>query len=188
VAQLFCTGSSVAPYRADPFLYRRAGIRTPDGGLYVRPERAASARKLLLGTSAYFAQAGLPTTPAELAGHAAVIYVQGGAGTWSLRQGASDVSITVSGPLRVSAEGVRAAVLADMGLAITSAWMLSPELGSRRAGGARGLVAAATRSKDGLSYRLHAQRQARTFATFVEAQLAKPYWNTAINIIVRGPR
>jgi DNA-binding transcriptional LysR family regulator len=61
-----------------------------------------------------------------------VIYAQGGGGeVWSFRQGAAEVSVTVSGPLRVSAaEGVRAGVLADMGLAITSAWMFSPELAS----------------------------------------------------------
>lgn len=96
-----------------------------------------SARKLasgphyVLGTPAYFARSGVPVTPAELAGHAAVIYTRQGAGAWCFRQGATEVSVTVSGPLRVSAaEGVRAAVLADMGLAITSAWMFGPELAS----------------------------------------------------------
>ena len=96
-----------------------------------------SARKLasgphhVLGTPAYFARSGVPATPAELAGHAAVIYTRQGAGTWCFRQGATEVSVTVSGPLRVSAaEGVRAAVLADMGLTITSAWMFGPELES----------------------------------------------------------
>jgi DNA-binding transcriptional LysR family regulator len=96
-----------------------------------------SARKLasgphhVLGTPAYFARSGVPATPAELDGHAAVIYTQQGAGTWCFRQGATEVSVTVSGPLRVSAaEGVRAAVLADMGLTIASAWMFGPELES----------------------------------------------------------
>jgi len=96
-----------------------------------------SARKLasgphhVLGTPAYFARSCVPATPAELATHAAVIYTQQGAGTWCFRQGATEVSVTVSGPLRVSAaEGVRAAVLADMGLTITSAWMFGPELES----------------------------------------------------------
>ncbi len=37
----------------------------------------------------------------------------------------------MSGPLRLSAaEGVRAAVLADMGLTIASEWMFGPELAS----------------------------------------------------------
>jgi DNA-binding transcriptional LysR family regulator len=66
-----------------------------------------SARKLasgphhVLGTPTYFARSGVPVTPAELAGHAAVIYTRQGAGTWCFRQGATEVSITVSGPLRV---------------------------------------------------------------------------------------
>jgi DNA-binding transcriptional LysR family regulator len=52
-------------------------------------------------------------------------------GTWRFRQGSTEVSVSVSGPLRVNAaEGVRATVLADMGLAIASAWMFGPELAS----------------------------------------------------------
>ena len=39
------------------------------------------------------------------------------------------MSVSVSGRLRVSAaEGLRAAILADMGLTITSDWMFAPEL------------------------------------------------------------
>ena len=69
-------------------------------------------------------------SPAELTAHAAIIYAREG-GSWSFRQGATEVSVNMSGQLRVSAaEGVRAAVLADMGLAVASAWMFSPELAS----------------------------------------------------------
>jgi DNA-binding transcriptional LysR family regulator len=93
--------------------------------------KLASGQHHVLGTPAYFARSGVPATPAELAGHAAVIYTRQGAGTWSFRQGATEVSVTVGGPLQMNAaEGVRAAVLADMGLTITSAWMFSPELES----------------------------------------------------------
>jgi DNA-binding transcriptional LysR family regulator len=92
----------------------------------------ASSPRHVLGTPAYFERCGVPATPAALAEHAAVIYAQGGGGEgWSFRQGATEVSVSVSGPLRVSAaEGVRAGVLAGMGLAISSAWMFSPELAS----------------------------------------------------------
>jgi DNA-binding transcriptional LysR family regulator len=93
--------------------------------------KLASGQHHVLGTPAYFARSGVPATPAELAGHAVVIYTREGAGTWCFRRGATEVSMTVSGPLWVSAaEGVRAAVLADMGLTITSAWMFGPELES----------------------------------------------------------
>src|SRR5258708_22809087 len=82
-----------------------------------------SARKLascphhVLGTPTYFARSGVPATPASLAGHAAVIYTRQDAGTCCFRQGATEVSVTVSGPLRGGeAEAVRAAVLAAIGL------------------------------------------------------------------------
>jgi DNA-binding transcriptional LysR family regulator len=92
--------------------------------------RLASGPRHVVGTPAYFAKAGVPATPADLAGHAAIIYAQEDGGeAWSFRQGATEVSVSVSGPLRVSAaEGVRAGVLADMGLAVASAWMFSPDL------------------------------------------------------------
>lgn len=84
----------------------------------------------VVGTPAYFARSGVPATPAELIAHEAVIYARQG-NTWRFRQGATEVSVSLSGPLRVSvAEGVRAAVLADIGLTIASAWMFSPELAS----------------------------------------------------------
>jgi len=93
--------------------------------------RLASGGHHVLGTPAYFARSGVPATPAELAGHAAVVYTQQAPRTWCFRQGATEVPVSISGPLRMNAaEGVRAAVLADMGLTITSAWMFGPELAS----------------------------------------------------------
>jgi DNA-binding transcriptional LysR family regulator len=101
-------------------------------------DSAMTARKLatsprhVLGTPVYFAQFGVPATPADLLQHRAVVYAQAGAGdSWNFRQGITEVSVSVSGPLRVSAaEGVRAGVLADMGLAVASAWMFAPEMAS----------------------------------------------------------
>ncbi len=94
--------------------------------------KLASGARHVLGTPGYFARAGVPAQPADLIGHAAVIYTQDGGGdAWSFRRGTTEVSVGVSGPLRVSAaEGVRAGVLADIGLAITSAWMFGQELAS----------------------------------------------------------
>lgn len=86
----------------------------------------------VFGTPAYFAKAGTPRTPADLSSHQAVIYEQGGGGSaWSFVRDAAQTSVVVSGRVRVTAaEGVRAAVLAGMGLAVTSEWMLAPELAS----------------------------------------------------------
>ena len=50
---------------------------------------------------------------------------------WSFTRDGTEVSVAVHGRVRVSAaEGLRAAVLADMGLTIASDWMFSPELAS----------------------------------------------------------
>ncbi|HYZ33133.1 MAG TPA: LysR family transcriptional regulator [Crenalkalicoccus sp.] len=103
---------------------------SPGNATSLTARRLASVERHVVGTPSYFARSGVPATPAELVGHAAVVYAQEG-DTWGFRQGATEVSISVSGPLRISAaEGVRAAVLADMGLAVASAWMFSPELAS----------------------------------------------------------
>lgn len=99
-------------------------------------DSTAVARKIACGgrsvvaTASYLAHAGTPKAPADLAHHHALVYSQLG-DNWAFRQGGTEASVTVRGRLRVSAaEGIRAAVLADMGLAIVSDWMFAPELAS----------------------------------------------------------
>jgi DNA-binding transcriptional LysR family regulator len=88
--------------------------------------------RLVVGTPGYFARAGTPRTPTDLAQHRAVIYNQRGGGrTWTFRRGSTEVSVAVEGRLAVSAaEGVRAAVLAGAGVAVASGWMFLNELRS----------------------------------------------------------
>jgi DNA-binding transcriptional LysR family regulator len=92
--------------------------------------KLAAGRRLVLGAPAYFARAGVPANPAALLGHEAVIYMHSSAGkAWSFRQGGTEVSVNMSGRLHVSAaEGMRAALLAGIGLAVSSEWMFAPEL------------------------------------------------------------
>lgn len=79
----------------------------------------------------YFAFAGKPASPADLAAHQAIVYTQGRAGTWTFERSGTRVSVVVRGRLRASsAEGVRAAVCSHLGLTIASTWMFSPELAS----------------------------------------------------------
>jgi DNA-binding transcriptional LysR family regulator len=93
--------------------------------------RIARCKRLVLGTPAYFDRAGTPSTPSELSKHQAVVYLQGEGSIWSFRRESSELAVTVQSRLRVTAaEGVRAAVLADVGLTIASEWMFSPELRS----------------------------------------------------------
>ncbi|HWX49762.1 MAG TPA: LysR family transcriptional regulator [Roseomonas sp.] len=140
--------------------------------------RLASGQRHVVGTPAYFARAGVPAAPADLTGHAAVIYAQEDAGeAWSFRKGATEVSVSVSGQLRVSAaEGVRAGVLADMGLAIASAWMFSPELAS---GAVRAVLTDWSLPPIDLWAVYPAGRmpsaKARAFAAFVKAELQQAH-------------
>ncbi|GBQ14591.1 LysR family transcriptional regulator [Swaminathania salitolerans] len=92
--------------------------------------KLATGKRSVLATPAYLARAGMPLVPADLADHTAIVYSQL-PNVWSFHRDGSAVSVSVAGRLRVSAaEGLRAAILADMGLTITSDWMFAPELES----------------------------------------------------------
>ncbi|MGP0073321.1 MAG: LysR family transcriptional regulator [Bryobacteraceae bacterium] len=95
--------------------------------------RIASGRLVVVGTPAYFERTGEPTAPGDLAAHQAVIYDQGGGGAdWTFQRDGVEIAVTLKGRLRVSAaEGVRAAVLANVGIAVASEWMFSPEIADR---------------------------------------------------------
>ena len=100
--------------------------RMADSSLTAR--RIARCKRLVLGTPAYFKNAGTPAMPSELSRHQAVVYLREGS-VWSFRRESTELAVTVQSRLRVTAaEGVRAAVLADAGIAIASEWMFSPEL------------------------------------------------------------
>jgi DNA-binding transcriptional LysR family regulator len=96
--------------------------------------KVGQSRALVVGACSYFEAHGVPRTPGELVAHQAVIYEQRRAGgaTWIFRQGSTEVTITVSGRLRVSAaEGVREGVLACLGVSVGgSEWLFAPELKS----------------------------------------------------------
>ncbi|WP_080745156.1 LysR family transcriptional regulator [Cupriavidus necator] len=137
--------------------------------------RIGKSPRLVVGTPEYFAVAGVPSTPADLSGHQAIIYSQRGGGeSWSFSQGSREVSVVVSGRVRVSAaEGIRTAVLSDIGLAVASKWMFSPEL-------AEGKVQAVLTDWDLPPVDLWAlfpsgklvPSKARAFVAFVESVLA----------------
>jgi DNA-binding transcriptional LysR family regulator len=115
--------------------------------------------------------------PADLAAHQAVIHTLRGGGTsWSFRRDTTEVAVTVSGRMRVNAaEGVRAAVLSDMGLAIASEWMFPDELAS---GAVRTVLDDWTLPPVGLWAVFPSGRivnaKVRAFIAFVEATLNQP--------------
>jgi DNA-binding transcriptional LysR family regulator len=95
--------------------------------------KIGESRRLVLGTPEYFARAGEPLTPADLAAHQAIILDLRSHGTvWNFNRGNTQASVTVNGRLRVNAaEGLRAAVLAGMGLTMASEWLFARELRHR---------------------------------------------------------
>jgi DNA-binding transcriptional LysR family regulator len=153
----------------------RMGRRLADSSLTAR--RIASGRHAVLGTPTYFARAGEPAAPADLAAHEAVIYAVGGAGSlWTFRRNGAELEVTLKGRLRISAaEGVRAAVLADAGLSIVSEWMFAPEI-------ADGTVKTVLEDWELPPIDLwavfpagrSATTKARTFASFVEEVMRQP--------------
>lgn len=101
-----------------------------DSGLTAR--KIGECRRLVLGTPDYFRRFGEPQSPIDLMAHQAVVYSQGGGGAnWVFSQGSTEQSITVAGRIRVTAaEGIRTAVLAGLGLTLSSEWMFAPEIAS----------------------------------------------------------
>ncbi|MCW6512513.1 LysR family transcriptional regulator [Lichenifustis flavocetrariae] len=94
--------------------------------------RLATCDRHVVASPAYLARMGTPSTPIDLLAHSAIVYTQGlVAEEWRFRRGTADTSVRI--PTRLScsaAEGVREAVVAGLGLAISSVWMMEPELAS----------------------------------------------------------
>lgn len=139
--------------------------------------RVGQSRRSVLATEAYFAAHGEPQSPADLVHHQAVIYTQGHDNSWAFTGSAgTEVSVAVSGRVRVNnAEGVRAAVLAGVGLTIASDWMFAPELAS---GAVRRVLADWTLPSINLwavfpTGRM-ASAKARAFADFVADAVQRP--------------
>ena len=126
--------SDISPVEAGVDMALRLG-NLANSALTAR--KLGESRALVVGTRSYFEAHGVPRTPGELAAHQVVIYEQRRAGgaTWTFRQGATEVAVTVRGRLRVTAaEGVREGVLAGLGVSVGgSEWLFAPELNSGRA-------------------------------------------------------
>jgi DNA-binding transcriptional LysR family regulator len=133
--------------------------------------KLGQARRRVMATPNYFAKHGEPKSPAELIAHQTVIYTPDGGGvSWMFRQGSAETSVAVGGRLKVTAaEGLREAVFAHLGIAITSEWNFAPELAS-------GIVKAVLNDWELPSLELWAvyptgrmaSAKAREFASFVE--------------------
>ena len=90
-----------------------------DSALRVR--RICSVRRILVGSPAYFATAGRPAHPRDLAGHRCLSYAYlPTPDRWRFQHASGDaVTVTPTGPLRVNnADAIAPASLAGLGLAV----------------------------------------------------------------------
>jgi DNA-binding transcriptional LysR family regulator len=101
-----------------------------DSTLVVR--KLTQTERLVVASPTYLARRGVPNTPADLVEHDAIVYDQSSGGEeWRFRRGTSETSVRTRRRLTLSAsEGVRAAVIAGQGFAISARWMFAPELES----------------------------------------------------------
>jgi DNA-binding transcriptional LysR family regulator len=93
-----------------------------DPGLVAR--RIGLSRRVVVATPGYLARRGTPHHPDQLAGHDCVVYegLAGGA-VWSFEGPAGHCAVPIRGRFRVdNSEGVRAAVLAGLGIGYVPAW------------------------------------------------------------------
>lgn len=101
-----------------------------DSGLTAR--KLLQGERIVVGSTEYLATRGVPKAPADLLAHEIIVYAQNvGGDEWHFRRGSADTSVRVQSRLAfTAAEGVREAVIAGLGLAIVSRWMMTPELAS----------------------------------------------------------
>jgi DNA-binding transcriptional LysR family regulator len=94
--------------------------------------RLATCKRLVVASADYLAARGAPTRPGDLLRHDVIVYAQQvGGDEWRFRKGTSETSVRIQSRLAfTAAEGVREAVLAGLGLAIVSEWMMTSELAS----------------------------------------------------------
>jgi LysR family transcriptional regulator, regulator for bpeEF and oprC len=101
-----------------------------DSSLIAR--KIAQTPVITVATPAYLAVHGEPATPAELERHACVIYApQGAPRVWGFAGRFGPIAYQPKGAFRTNdAEQIRAAVLADLGLAHTPGWLFASEIAS----------------------------------------------------------
>lgn len=131
-------------------------------------------RRVVVATPDYFARHGIPQQPEELVDHPSIIFSRGEGGEHVMFVKAGNSRKVVLRPrLRISAlEGVRAAVLAGLGIAVASEWIFTEELND---GGIGEALTDWTMPPLDLWAVLPGGRQAnhkaRAFIAFVEEQL-----------------
>jgi DNA-binding transcriptional LysR family regulator len=140
--------------------------------------KIAQCERRVIGTPSYFNTAGVPQSPADLAAHQVIIVEHPLLGpTWRFRQGAAEVSVHLSGRVRLnSAVGLRGCVLADLGLAVASEWMFAPEFEAKtvKAVLTDWLLLPPVEAWAIFPAGRQTSAKARTFASFIQSQMLDP--------------
>lgn len=90
--------------------------------------KLATTRRSVLATPAYLARCGYPQHPQDLTQHQTLVFSQLN-NLWRFTRAGEEESVAAESRLHLSAaEGIRAAVLANMGITIASDWMFSQEI------------------------------------------------------------
>ena len=102
----------------------------PQPNLVARP--LAPVRRRLCATPAYFRRKGIPQTPTDLVDHDCLDYTRSGEpGRWRFTGPAGEISVPVSGPLRVDDdEALSQAVLGGLGIGLLPTFIIGKDLQS----------------------------------------------------------
>lgn len=100
-----------------------------DSGLAAR--RIGTSERCLIATPAYLKKNGTPRTPQDLVNHNCILYAYLSTGSEWLFGENGEIRVKVSGTLRANnGEAIRQAVMADIGIAASPAWLIQDDLKS----------------------------------------------------------
>lgn len=96
--------------------------------------RIGTFRRRVVASPGYLQQRGIPTAPAELAGHACLRFTYGaGQQMWTLLRGTEEIQVPVPGTFKSNnAEVLRELALADGGIALLPDWLVDEDIQSGR--------------------------------------------------------
>jgi LysR family transcriptional regulator for bpeEF and oprC len=91
----------------------------------LRARRIGTSERICVASTAYLERHGAPAEPADLLQHECIVYTLLGSGGWPFKSG----DVHVGGRLRLNnLEGIRRAVLRDLGIGYLPSWMVAGEL------------------------------------------------------------
>jgi DNA-binding transcriptional LysR family regulator len=106
--------------------------RLTDSGLSAR--RIGVSQRCTVATAGYLKSKGTPKTPQDLVHHNCILYAYLSTGSeWIFNGKDGEIRVKVSGTLRANnGEAIKQAVMADLGIAISPAWLIQDDLKAGR--------------------------------------------------------